>query len=234
MGVRKNQAALTAAEWKALISAMAKIHAVGEPLPRYADFVKVHRRAMDPSDMEGMSWHVHSMNGMDGFNFLSWHRYFVLQMERRLQKDDPSVNIPYWDATNSPHIPPPMATKKFIKDFSIRRGKWDPSQLATPAEETDILQTPTFRQFQRALEGHIHAGVHNAVGGDMASASSPSDPLFWLHHANIDRLWANWQSMPAHNGLGPSNPTDKLKPPPIFDVTVAQVQSVAALNYSYA
>lgn len=23
--------------------------------------------------------------------------------------------------------------------------------------------------------------------------SSPIDPLFWLHHAQLDRIWANWQ-----------------------------------------
>src|SRR5262249_3310567 len=159
-----------------------------------------------------MSWHVHSMNGMDGFNFLSWHRYFLVRMERRLQVIAPSITLPYWDATNDRAIPAPMATKKFIKDFSIRRGRWDPSQLASPAEETDILQVPTFRLFQRSLEGHIHAGVHNAVGGDMASSNSPADPVFFLHHANIDRLWALWQR--AHPGLGPSNGGDQLKPSP--------------------
>src|SRR6266571_1110573 len=43
--------------------------------------------------------------------------------------------------------------------------------------------------------------VHSAVGGDMETGSSPSDPLFWLHHANIDRLWAKWQKQ--HPGVKP-------------------------------
>jgi hypothetical protein len=27
----------------------------------------------------------------------------------------------------------------------------------------------------------------------MVDMSSPNDPVFWLHHCNIDRLWAEWQ-----------------------------------------
>lgn len=23
--------------------------------------------------------------------------------------------------------------------------------------------------------------------------ASPSDPIFWLHHANLDRVWWSWQ-----------------------------------------
>ena len=232
MGVRRNQKSLSAADWKALVAALADIHAVGAPLPRYADFVKVHIRAMNMNDMQGMSWHVHTMGPSDGYNFLSWHRYFLLQMERRLQQVNPALTLPYWDATNDRHIPAPLKTKKFIKDFSIQRGAWDASQLATPQEEVDILQIPTFRLFQRTLEGHIHAGVHNAVGGDMSGSNSPTDPLFFLHHSNIDRLWSQWQA--AHPGLGPSNPGYGLKPPPIFNVTVAQVQDISSLGYSYA
>ena len=231
MGARKNQSKLTATEWQTLITAMEAIHRIGVPAPTYMDFVKVHVRAMTPSDHEGMSWHVHSMNGMDGYNFVSWHRYFLIRMERRLQQVNPSITIPYWDATNDRAIPAALNDPALLSRWGVTRGIWNPGQLATPQEEAHILQVPTFRLFQRTLEGHIHGGVHNAVGGDMAGSASPSDPLFFLHHANIDRLWATWQT--EHHGLGPSNMTDPLKPPPLFDVTVAQVQDITALAYSY-
>lgn len=39
----------------------------------------------------------------------------------------------------------------------------------------------------------MHNGVHVWVGGQMQTASSPNDPLFFLHHANVDRLWYLWQ-----------------------------------------
>ncbi|GGK15284.1 tyrosinase [Pilimelia terevasa] len=41
---------------------------------------------------------------------------------------------------------------------------------------------------------NIHNSVHVWVGGHMALQDSPNDPVFWLHHANIDRLWSQWQT----------------------------------------
>ena len=38
-----------------------------------------------------------------------------------------------------------------------------------------------------------HNAGHRFIGGHMGGAFSPNDPVFWLHHANVDRLWANWQ-----------------------------------------
>ena len=39
----------------------------------------------------------------------------------------------------------------------------------------------------------IHNNVHVWVGGDMQLSSSPNDPTFFLHHSNVDRIWAAWQ-----------------------------------------
>jgi hypothetical protein len=32
--------------------------------------------------------------------------------------------------------------------------------------------------------------VHSVIFGDMGPATSPNEPLFFLHHANVDRAWA--------------------------------------------
>ncbi|RYZ59383.1 MAG: hypothetical protein EOP07_04185 [Proteobacteria bacterium] len=46
------------------------------------------------------------------------------------------------------------------------------------------------------FEGTPHNGVHNTVGGIMANTTdSPRDPVFWLHHCNIDRVWTQWVTM---------------------------------------
>ncbi|KAK8044124.1 Di-copper centre-containing protein [Apiospora rasikravindrae] len=51
----------------------------------------------------------------------------------------------------------------------------------------------TYADFRYELEGGPHGAIHSAVGGDMSPATSPNDPIFFLHHAQIDRLWTQWQ-----------------------------------------
>jgi tyrosinase len=54
--------------------------------------------------------------------------------------------------------------------------------------------------FRNRLEGwipaatspHLHNRVHVFVGGDMSPASSPNDPVFFLNHCNVDRIWSAW------------------------------------------
>jgi tyrosinase len=57
-----------------------------------------------------------------------------------------------------------------------------------------------------ALELTPHGDVHVLVGGLGFMSSfdtAPLDPIFWLHHANIDRLWIVWLTH-----FGGSNPSD--------------------------
>lgn len=41
----------------------------------------------------------------------------------------------------------------------------------------------------------MHGRVHIFIGGNMVSNSSPNDPVFFLHHCNVDRLWAEWEDL---------------------------------------
>jgi tyrosinase len=58
--------------------------------------------------------------------------------------------------------------------------------------------TGNFVQFARwtgDLENNPHNTVHRLVGGFMGDPRLAGlDPLFWLHHSNIDRLWQAWMS----------------------------------------
>ena len=59
--------------------------------------------------------------------------------------------------------------------------------------------------FRNAFEGNVdirdnknrgpelHNVVHVWIGGNMNSNHSPNDPIFFLHHCQIDRIWARWQ-----------------------------------------
>lgn len=59
----------------------------------------------------------------------------------------------------------------------------------------------------------MHNSVHNAAGGKGSHFSTTEfaafDSLFWLHHANLDRLFAFWQvlnnRLAAEEELGESN-----------------------------
>ncbi|GAA0584498.1 tyrosinase MelC2 [Streptomyces crystallinus] len=79
-------------------------------------------------------------------------------------------------------------------------------QLPTRAEVDSVLAMSTYDMapwnsasdgFRNHLEGwrgvNLHNRVHVWVGGQMATGVSPNDPVFWLHHAFIDKLWAQWQ-----------------------------------------
>jgi hypothetical protein len=62
----------------------------------------------------------------------------------------------------------------------------------------DLLVLPSFSSFSSELEQQPHGTVHCTVGPDCpfplmgAVAVSANDPIFWLHHANIDRIFECW------------------------------------------
>lgn len=237
MAVRKNQSRLTPDEWRSLIDAIDATHGMGIPAPRYRDFVRVHIDAMTTA--EGMRWGVHTMldMGMVGRNFLAWHRQYLVQLERRLQVVRPNVAIPFWDWTKDRNIPAALSRRSLLQRWGVTRERiFDASVLPTNRNINVLNANTTFRAFQAELEG-LHGLVHNAVGGTMATAASPADPLFWLHHAFVDRLWARWQASPQ--GASPSNVNERLLPArvfgfPLFGNRVSSVLDIRALGYEYA
>lgn len=95
------------------------------------------------------------------------------------------------------------------------------------------------------LESQPHNIIHVLVGGQDGWMSDPNlaarDPIFWLHHANIDRLWNVWKALEG----GRVDPTDQnwLDQKFVFfdengqrvEMTGQQVvDSAQQLNYRYA
>jgi tyrosinase len=69
-----------------------------------------------------------------------------------------------------------------------------PDRLPTTTQVNQTLAQTSYDSFRSSLELQAHAGAHLWVGGSVANvATSPNDPIFWLLHSNIDRLWAQWQ-----------------------------------------
>ncbi len=57
------------------------------------------------------------------------------------------------------------------------------------------------------------------------------DPIFWAHHAQVDRLWRRWQLKHSPPSFTSAFLNTALAP---FPMTVAQTLNVRALGYDYA
>jgi len=73
---------------------------------------------------------------------------------------------------------------------------------------TLITSNPDIYWFQTNMQGDfaagdygVHTGGHFTYGGDPGGDLfvSPGDPMFWLHHAQIDRTWWIWQNQDLKN-----------------------------------
>ncbi|KAK8103504.1 tyrosinase [Apiospora kogelbergensis] len=60
-----------------------------------------------------------------------------------------------------------------------------------------ITRSSSVSAFQDTMQGipGVHVGGHFTIGGDPGGDinASPGDPMFYLHHAAVDRVWWLWQ-----------------------------------------
>jgi tyrosinase len=187
--------------------------------------------------------------------FLPWHRAYLYFFEKSLQDRVHGVTLPWWNWTmrHGEGLPPAYksarsrdGTPNPLRSSPIQRSGRPPGAparttrtpgaggappLPTLAEVNRILALADFLDFQSQVED-IHNGVHVWVGGTMGTiATSAYDPIFWAHHAMIDRIWRLWQL--RHPGSRPpASLLDRALPP--FAMTVRQTLSTTALGYDYA
>ena len=164
--------------------------------------------------------------------FFAWHRLYLYYFEKVLQQaaNDPTLSLPYWDYTDPANLAMPAAYTS--PTYVDAQGHLDANALNEPRrtpgwnppggnllDETstnidDALENKTFFDttsgtgFQSDIEGNVHGYVHCTVtpcpGPDMGAVGySANDPIFWAHHANIDRMWDCWTSLGNPN---PQNP----------------------------
>ncbi|KAK0534225.1 hypothetical protein OC835_002762 [Tilletia horrida] len=102
--------------------------------------------------------------------------------------------------TYSPHF----FNRTFGSGFAPNRTHPLQEDAYTTSTVQKVLLTSTkYSDFQPRLEGlrgrldsvgmGPHTAIHRALGGDMPFPHSANDPAFFLHHANVDRLWWLWQ-----------------------------------------
>ena len=199
--VRKNANALAPGERDRFVAAFAQLNNHGAG--RFADFRDMHTAVSSPQ--------AHGAPG-----FLPWHRAYLLDLERLLQAIDPSVSLPYWRFDKpAPNIftldflgvSDPLGTVQFNPANPLRFWVTDGVQginrrplfstsTAPPGLLTEAQTLALGNQYRRFrnLEGNPHGSAHVSFGGAISSIpTAAKDPLFFLLHCNVDRLWAKWQ-----------------------------------------
>jgi len=220
--IRKNANALTTGERDRFVSAFAQLNHQGRG--RFQDFRDMHVSASLPQ--------AHGAPG-----FLPWHRAYLLDLERELQAIDASVALPYWRFDQpAPNLftrdffgaSDALGTVQFSNINPLQFWKTDGVQginrrplfntaTAPPSlrTETQTLALGTQYPAFRTMEGNPHGFAHTSFGGSIQDpATAPKDPLFFLLHCNVDRLWAKWQRQngrfdPAQASSYDSNPANR-------------------------
>jgi tyrosinase len=172
---------------------------------------------------------------------LPWHRVFLHLFEEALHNYHPDVCVPYWDWTRpeEQHFPdwlvgvlPTVHTP--TRTINVIRAPGSDGGLgAIVAGVSSAMTQTSYTAFTGPVNG-IHGSVHIWVGGTMSDASvSPADPVFWLHHANLDRLWWAWYNNAAagNHQNPPLTGSDAVMDP--WTYTETDVRNLAALEYAY-
>jgi tyrosinase len=147
--------------------------------------------------------------------FLSWHRMYLYWFERivRAKSGNPAFALPYWGYSpvgvrNLPvHFRVPASSSNVLytsnRNAASNAGTNMNASLVDPG--LALLET-LFYDFQGLLESTPHDDVHvPGVQGWMGWVPTAAlDPIFYLHHCNIDRLWGIWLAQ----GGGRVNPSD--------------------------
>ena len=110
-----------------------------------------------------------------------------------------------------------------------------------------VLSQPDYTSFAFALEGipefsqpNIHGSGHFGVGGALGTLgnqyNSPGDPLFYLHHGNLDYVLWQWQQKDLRTRLnqvgGPILPFDYSGPNVTldFEINMGEIHGPATLH----
>jgi len=247
MGTRKNQATLTDDETQRYVSAVLQLKANGG----YERYVAWHRELFWQgihSSAMFLPWHrelilrfEQDLQAIDSSVDLPYWDWSV----------DQSPNASPWISTflggdgegfNGLVADGPFAF--FNGNFNIvetdppmdpgpglRRRLVGTETLPNPAQVRVVLRWNNYTNFNASIRGSFHNIPHRWVGGSMASSTSPNDPVFWMHHANLDRLWAVWQSL--HPEVMHYEGSNDAMPPWFSATTPLSVVDHRTLGYNY-
>jgi tyrosinase len=98
------------------------------------------------------------------------------------------------DATPTDALPDSTVGPAIINQI-LSQSPFETFGTSRPVGQNNLDQSWINCEFcgtQGTLESTPHNLVHVFVGGIMAQANSALDPIFMMHHGNIDRIWWLW------------------------------------------
>ncbi|SHN87671.1 Common central domain of tyrosinase [Geodermatophilus obscurus] len=143
--------------------------------------------------------------------FLPWHRVLLRRFEDALRTVPgcADVTLPFWDITAE--VPQFLYTAPFdaytlpagigagfpagytTDRYSAAEVLSNVTSFGVPQQIAEAAAMFDWGKFRNKLEG-AHDNGHPSTGHTMTDADVASyDPIFWLFHANWDRLWWEWQ-----------------------------------------
>jgi tyrosinase len=204
---------------------------------------------------------VRKMSGDDTFRlpYWSWEKAGenVLPAPFRDAKYQGAAN-PLYDGTRAKRandglpLQPDSASGSFSLDWEAALAT---SRFTAPYAETSyggiskpttmLPKKPDSTKQHGVMESQAHDQIHDAVGGDSGNMGDPRtaarDPIFWLHHANVDRLWNRWLDLKGHHLPDPKKDKDWYEQKfPFYDengkqavVSVSEILKLASDAYLY-
>ncbi|MGA2137053.1 MAG: tyrosinase family protein [Bryobacteraceae bacterium] len=143
------------------------------------------------------------------WDFLPWHRAFLYFQERIVARAacNPCFRMPIWDWETDSTIPD-YYCRKGLPNFVTCPKRTPETNLAFVRHEVGVgatqswllskdfpsfIGTQTEYSYLKCNDGP-HSAIHtNVVQGPMTgSPTSAADPLFYSHHANVDRCFSYW------------------------------------------
>lgn len=135
------------------------------------------------------------------------------------------------DAQGMPTLPRNIDVTNSFSEMAYDSSPWSESQSSAPSFR-NRLEGWLLRTGDQA-NARMHNRVHLWVGGDMLPGTSPNDPVFFLHHANVDRLWAQWQATHASVPYAPASggPPGHSLNAAMFDLGAAGITPASTLDH---
>ena len=172
----------------------------------FGEAVRLMKRRRDGLSWERQNQIHHRDSQHNNGLFLPWHRQQLVHMERIVAKltGHDGFAMPWWDWQEHRFLPEWMCDTdsplyernraRGVETLDFAAARWAESsyaaRLASDDFETFCGKLP---EGAGMVEGYGHNHIHQLIGGGMKHPrTSAQDPMFWLHHANVDRVWATW------------------------------------------